>query len=308
MSKDIAYQNKDIISKTFMENFGNKSLKVYGLDLPRVVRLLPTNLPAVEVNEMRIDNLLELEGGDIGILEYESSYSEEDKLKYMGYLQRIYKRMSEEGKGKADLRMIVIYTADVEPKQVKTKLVKSGFSVTIEPAFLSQLDSEKIKNHLTDKVEKGEALSDEELMEFIILPLTYKTKAKKQEMIQSSIELAKRIKDEQKSNFVIAGIVVFSDKFIDEDIRNSAKEWIRMTQIGRMFEQEKNEAVEAAVKEANEEAAKEKQTDLAKQLVSLVDTLVKTTNRTLEAACHALGVEKSEYDEAKGRLAVTAPA
>ena len=57
MSEGIAYQNKDIISKVFTESFGSKSLEVYGLHVPKIVGLLPTNLPAVEANELRIDNL-----------------------------------------------------------------------------------------------------------------------------------------------------------------------------------------------------------------------------------------------------------
>lgn len=32
----IAYQNKDITSKVFAERFKGKSLKVYGLDIPKV--------------------------------------------------------------------------------------------------------------------------------------------------------------------------------------------------------------------------------------------------------------------------------
>ena len=73
-----------------------------------------------------------------------------------------------------------------------------------------------------------------------------------------------------------------------------------MTQIGRMFEQEKQEAVEAAAAEA----AEKEQTSLAKQLVSIIDNLVKTTNQTLEAVCRDAGIDKSKYDEARQRLAM----
>lgn len=250
MSEGIAYQNKDIISKVFTESFGSKSLEVYGLHVPKVVGLLPTNLPAVEANELRIDNLLELEDGAIGILDYESDYSEEDKAKYLNYIARVYKRLISEGKGDKNVRMIVIYTADVNPKTVKTNVKKTGFSINIDAAYLSELDSEEIRKRLSDKITRGESLSDQELMELIILPLTYKTKDKKQEMIKESIDLAKQVKDEKQSTFLVAGIIVFSDKVIDENTREKAKEWMKMTQIGRMFEQEKQEAVNNAVNNA----------------------------------------------------------
>ena len=53
----VAYQNKDIVSKIFGEAMKEKSLKAYGLNVPKVVDVLPTNLPALELNELRIDNI-----------------------------------------------------------------------------------------------------------------------------------------------------------------------------------------------------------------------------------------------------------
>ena len=55
-SSGITYQNKDVLSKILAENLKVKSLKVYGLDLPKITQVLPTNLPVVQANEMRIDN------------------------------------------------------------------------------------------------------------------------------------------------------------------------------------------------------------------------------------------------------------
>ena len=62
MSQDeIAYQNKDITSKLLAEYFKGKTFKVYGLDLPEIKQVLPTNIPTVKANELRLDNLFELE-------------------------------------------------------------------------------------------------------------------------------------------------------------------------------------------------------------------------------------------------------
>ena len=58
---EIAYQNKDITSKLFAERFQGKSLKVYGLDLPPVRQALPTNIPQIMANELKIDNVFLLE-------------------------------------------------------------------------------------------------------------------------------------------------------------------------------------------------------------------------------------------------------
>ena len=54
-SSGIPYQNKDVLSKILAENLKEKSLKVYGLDLPKITQVLPTNLPVVQANEINED-------------------------------------------------------------------------------------------------------------------------------------------------------------------------------------------------------------------------------------------------------------
>ena len=46
----ISYHNKDIVSKLFGEKLKHKSFEVYGLRIPEITEVLPTNLPAVEAN------------------------------------------------------------------------------------------------------------------------------------------------------------------------------------------------------------------------------------------------------------------
>ena len=239
----ISYQNKDIVSKTMAENFKNKSLKVYGLDLPKIVQVLPTNLPAVSANELRIDNLFLLEDGTIAIIDYESVYNEENKVKYLNYVTRVVERYKNEGRLDIKIRMIVIYTADIKPEDTTSIYDAGAIKLEIESAYLSKLDSEGIKNRLKEKVTKGEALTEEELMEFIILPLTIRDNRLKKTLLKESIELAKEIKDEQVSMFVLSGILVFSDKIIDEKTSNEVKEWIKMTKVAKLFEKEKEEAL-----------------------------------------------------------------
>lgn len=45
-----------------------KSFAVYGLKAPPVMRVLPTNLPAIEANELRMDHLFELKDGSIALV------------------------------------------------------------------------------------------------------------------------------------------------------------------------------------------------------------------------------------------------
>ncbi|MCM1173385.1 MAG: hypothetical protein NC393_14840, partial [Clostridium sp.] len=147
------------------------------------------------------------------------------------------------------IRMIVIYTADVNRTETEDEYDTGAFRLHIEEAFLSELDSEEIKKRLTEKIQNSMALTDEELMEFIILPLTYKTMEEKRKAIDVSIDLAKQVTDVEKTAFLLSGTLVFTDKVIDRNTSNYVREWIRMTQVGRLFEEEKQQAVKAAIVE-----------------------------------------------------------
>lgn len=47
------YQNKDIEFKMISETFKEKSFTAYGLNLPKIKAVLPTNLPVVFANEIK---------------------------------------------------------------------------------------------------------------------------------------------------------------------------------------------------------------------------------------------------------------
>lgn len=55
------------------------------------------------------------------------------------------------------------------------------------------------------------------------------------------ISLAKEIRSEKECLFVLSGMLVFADKIIDAETSRQVKEWIRMTKVGRLYEQEKIE-------------------------------------------------------------------
>ena len=64
-----------------MEEYKNTLFKVFGLNLPDIVRVEPMELPTVEVNDMAMDHLFLLTDGSYAIIDYESDYSEEKKVK-----------------------------------------------------------------------------------------------------------------------------------------------------------------------------------------------------------------------------------
>ena len=287
---EIAYHNKDITSKLLAECFKGKTFRVYGLDVPEVTAVLPTNIPAVRANELRLDNLFELADGTVALVDYESEYKKADKVKYLNYLAGIASRYQNDKKDCPTIRMIVIYTGDIERKQVSAKYDIGAVRMTLEPAFLSELDSVGILRHLKEKVRKNELLNDEELMKIIILPLSYRKKDEKEKRIREAVNLAAQIEDESQQIFALSGILTFTDKLIDMNTANNIRRIIGMTKIGWIIEQEKQEALAKAEEEKQKElakAAEEKQKELAKAAEEKQKELAKAAEEKRQALAKA---------------------
>ena len=65
------------------------------------------------------------------IVDYESSYDEENKVKYLSYVARVIKRIYNDYKSYETLRVIIIYTADEERRQTKPVLDIGGMRMNL---------------------------------------------------------------------------------------------------------------------------------------------------------------------------------
>ncbi|RRK31597.1 hypothetical protein EBB54_09685 [Schaedlerella arabinosiphila] len=151
-------------------------------------------------------------------------------MKYLNYIVRILEQYKQEAK---HIRMIVIYTADIE--QAEDEFHAGCLTLRLEQAYLRKVDSKSIRDVLEEKLEDGVPLSDDELMQFIMLPLTYKGKEAKREAVKDIVDLAKKITDKKNQMFVLSGILVFADKIIDARTAEQIKEVIRMTQVAQLL-------------------------------------------------------------------------
>ena len=244
----IAWQNKDIISKAFAENLKGKSLEVYGLHLPTVEAVLPTNLPSIQANELRLDNVFLLADHSIALIDYESAYSVNDKLDYIDYVNRIVRHYRKEWDREITARMIVIYTADVERKQVSTEFNAGCLTLHVDAAFLSELDAEGIRKRLNAKILSGETLTDREKMEFVILPMSYRGDQAKNEAIRKNMDLVDHMPDDEEKTFLLTGMAVFANKVIDEALMKRIERMVSMTRLGQRYAERMQQAIERAEK------------------------------------------------------------
>ena len=249
----ITYHNKDVISKLFGEKLKNKSFEVYGLQIPEITEVLPTNLPAIEANEMRLDNLFRLKDDSLALVDYESTYDYEDKIKYLNYIARTLKRYKAfNTDSKQIIRMIVIYTGDVEKGKTIDKLDVGCLQLKVEEVFLSELNGDVIETDLYQKIHAGKTLSEQEQMQFIILPLIYKGTEEKQNCIQRCFEMGKKIESREIQTFVFTGLLVFTDKVIRKEDSEKIRRWIKMTKVGQIIEEEMQQAIAEMRRQADE--------------------------------------------------------
>ncbi len=253
MSEGIVYQNKDILFKILGQTYKEKSFAAYGIDLPPIRELLPTDLPKIAANEKSIDNLFLLEDGTYAIVDYESVYKKANKIKYLNYIARVMEKYFKEDET-FDLRLIVIYTSDVQ--SAEPTLETDCFTLRTEQAFLSHIDGEAAFDEIQGKLQSGIPLADDDLMRLVILPLTVPGSEGKQEMLEKVVDLAEQITDEEQRIFTLSGVIVASDKFINREYLDQIRRRISMTQLGQLYEKEKIEYANQKVRENDLKRAK----------------------------------------------------
>ena len=147
-----------------------------------------------------------------------------------------------------------------------------------------------IKNQsVKKKLENNETLSEKELMLLIILPLAKKGKEVKQKVIEQVVDLAKQIDDENTQAFVITGILVSSDKFIDRDYAKVVRRYLSMTKVFQILEEEKQEAINLAEQ---------------KRTIRMAESLIKDEVDTV-VIMRATGFSKEQIEEIKQNMLTT---
>jgi len=238
MSEGIVYQNKDILFKILGQTYKEKSFAAYGIDLPPIRELLPTDLPKIAANEKSIDNLFLLEDGTYAIVDYESVYKKANKIKYLNYIARVMEKYYPK-ENDFHLRLVIIYTGDV--KRAESIFETNCITLRMEQVFLSHIDGKTAFDTIFRKVQSGTLLEDDDLMKLVILPLTIPGSQGKQEMLEKVVDLAEQIPDEGQRIFTLSGVIVASDKFIDRKYLEQIRRRINMTQLGQLYEKEKIE-------------------------------------------------------------------
>ncbi|MCQ5127700.1 hypothetical protein NE454_25245, partial [Blautia producta] len=154
------------------------------------------------------------------------------------------------------IRMIVLCTSSV--RRINTVLDAGCLQLSIEPGYLSSIETDTVLEKVRGQIEEGQKLSDTEVMQLIVLPLTVKKREEQKEILEEVINLAKKAKEEEQQMFILSGVITFADKIIEPEYARRVEEWIKMTKVGRLFEEEKQQAV-AEVRESLQKTIAEKE-------------------------------------------------
>lgn len=225
---DIAYNNYDIIFRNMTAQFKEKVLDFYGIRTAPIVRVEATDLPTIAVNDRRMDFLFLLADDTYLHLEFQTTFDEKDLDRFLQYDVSAYKRY------KKPIKTVVIYGADVE----KVLEQKSYGSVQYEAqaVLMKKYNGDAIIQSLWTKVENGEELTDLDELHLIFLPLM-RSSVNRSERAIETVEIAKRIKNEEKQVRLLATIIAVSDKFIDKEYVEKLMGVLSMARVIKMAEE-----------------------------------------------------------------------
>ena len=168
-------------------------------------------------------------------MDYESEYLRANYSKYLSYIVRVSERLYNTFKEYPRIRMIVIYTADVEKGTTNPMLDIGCMQVLLDEAFLSDLDHESIWKEVSYKIVNRQGISSDEIMKLIVYPLIFKELIDKQNAIQRVIQLVKLMENSRQKTFIFKCLTVFTDKIIRREDAEQIKEALMLTQVEQLF-------------------------------------------------------------------------
>lgn len=242
-TKNIAYQNKDISSKYLASMHGTAFAEALGIDMAPLERNEPTELPAIEVSNMMMDNLFLLADGTYIIIDYESKYLEENKIKYTNYLARLMKTLYNRNKKFPEIQTVVIYTADVKSGTTNPIIPIGKEKYRIQEIFLSSWDTERIIQDIEEKVEHRAKLTEVDQIRLMMVSLSVEGKDAKIKTIRKCINIIEVIDDDALQMKLYGGLIAFTDKIIDKRNWERIRRKVDMTKIEQIFYDEKMEAI-----------------------------------------------------------------
>jgi hypothetical protein len=221
---EIAHHNYDVIFKAVTERFKDNALEFYGVHVPPIVDVEPTELSKVEINTRKMDFVFRLADGTYLHLEFQTSRKEDDLLRFLSYDVGLYT------KKKRNIRTVVIYGADVE--EAPDTLSIGSVNYQVQCVFMSAYDGDAVMQELWHKVRGGDTLTEIDQLNLIFMPLM-RSKVDRSERAIEAVKMAESVQDEVVKLSLLGSIIGITARFIDKEYVRRMVEVLRMNEVYR---------------------------------------------------------------------------
>ena len=217
---------EDTVMKCVMELFKGDALKFFGLKKRIVSGALVDGAARTEAVHVHIqknisDWMLEADDGSFVHLEFASGYKKKDLRRYMVSDAIMHFKTGR------PIKTLVVYTADIKDKP--TGLRAGSIRYDVDAFYMSGFDGDKAFSAIEKKLAKGRALTKQDLMSIVFLPMM-KSSASKEKRFVKSAKTSNTIKDKEEQLQVQAMIALLSEKFLTRE------GWMKIKEVMSMGE------------------------------------------------------------------------
>jgi hypothetical protein len=169
--------------------------------------------------------MLKAEDGSYIHVEFQTTHSLEDLSRFMLADAMLYYRE------RKPIKTIVVYSADIE--QTITAIDAGALQYGVEAFYMVNLDGDKAYEEIKAKIDAGEALTKQDLMSIVFLPMM-KSEHDKVKRLERSISLSKEIKAEAMQVTIQAMLELLAEKFVKN--KKELRKLKGMIRMGVLFD------------------------------------------------------------------------
>lgn len=218
-------KHEDAIMKMGFGYFRDSILKRLGVEYEFVVEE-PTELIELQIYSMYMDFTFLTVEGFYAHFEFQTTETDWRDLQRF----ETYEAVTAHKKGKKVLTY-VIYSGGIT--SAKTELNCGFHTYRVQPIYLTDYDADKLFRKMQTKLDREEALDDEDLAGLALAPLMSGKRSRK-EKIKEAILYAKQ-GDTETAEKTIAILYTLADKFLKGMELQEIKEVVAMTRLGQMI-------------------------------------------------------------------------